>query len=386
MYSPAIQSTIERLRVCWRGGGERVLSGATKRTNCSAWGAGGTELATAASDGGVRVYDVARGAATAHVRANADAAVAVCWAPGGRAQTLAAVGSEPVLALVDVRTRGVAARVAGVGACTAVAWAARESVACRDADGVLRVVDVRAGAVARRVADYDVKDVAADAAGSTLYCATAKGTVALLAAARAFAPGAARTVRVSTASVRCCAWRAGCLAVGGADHTYAVWDTRDWVCRAAFGSQEASIRAVSLGPSRSLLAPSAVGSSSAVNDLPKGTTGTITSSSSSMTTTTTTPTTGTSNEADAALGTMLVAAGADGAAVEGRMHVDIGHAESGACVCRRPVPAATVHLAWSPTRPLLAWCGRNLETVSLFSPASSSPSPVAVLSPSPARH
>lgn len=93
----------------------------------------------------------------------------------------------------------------------------------------------------------------------------------------------------------------------------------------------------------------------------------------------------------ATLGSMLVAAGADGAAAEGRMHVDIGHAESGVCVCRRPVPAATVHLAWAPTRPLLAWCGRNLETVSLFSPSSSSSSsssaaPVAVLSPSPARH
>ena len=361
MYSPAVQASVERLRGSWRACGERVLAGATKRTNCSAWAAGGAELATAASDGAVRVYDVARGAVTASVRANADAAVAVCWAPGARALA-AAVGSEPVLAVVDVRAPGVAARVAGVGACTAAAWAARDCVACRDADGVLRVVDVRAGAVALRVADHDVKDVAADAAGTTLYCATAKGTVALLSAARAFAPAAARTVRVSTASVRCCAWRAGCLAVGGADHTYAVWDTREWVCRAAFGTQDASVRAVALGPSRPALAPAA---------------GAETTATATATTTT-----------DAALATMLVAAGADGAAAEGRMHVDIGHAESGACVCRRPVPTATVHLAWSPTRPLLAWCGRNLETVSLFSPSSSSSSaaPVAVLSPSPARH
>ena len=291
------------------------------------------ELATASKDGFVRVYDVSRLARTSEFRANGEAVGAVCWRPvgpvaadwGSSTQVLAAVGSHPKMTVYDLRAGKAVATVDGVGQCTAVLWTARDCLACRDYDELVRVIDARTWKVTQKIDKYEVKDIATDAAGSTIYCTTFKGSVALLNADAGFSQNEARTVQVSTGSVRCCAWQNNYLAVGGIDHCFSLWDTKEWICRASFNSQEASIRSVAIGSCTDLPSPG--------SDIP--------------------------------FGSLAVVSGTDDV-IEGRKtYMDIGHVESGVCLRKKPMNAPTVHLSWSPTKPIIAWCGRDLETVTL---------------------
>jgi WD40 repeat protein len=202
----------------------RVLAGHTHWVNAVAWSPDGAQLATAADDETVRIWDAATGRTIATLTGHTDAVRAVAWSPDGA--QLATAGNDETVRIWDAATgRTVATLTGHTDWVNAVAWSPDGiHLATAADDKTVRIWDPATGHTATVIGRArGVNALAWSPDGAQLATAADDETVRIWDAATG------RTIATLTGhtdAVRAVAWSpdGAQLATAGNDETVRIWD------------------------------------------------------------------------------------------------------------------------------------------------------------------
>lgn len=229
-----------------------VLAGHTGRIDALAYAPDGRTLASAGSDGTVRLWDPATAEELAVLQGHAGEVLGVAFSPDGR--SLASGGGDRTVRLWDVAGRRTTATLTGHNDdVNAVAWTPDgTTVLSAGGDGTTRLWDVPSGRLVSTLSghtDY-VLALAVDATGTTLATAAFDQSVVLW-----DLRGAALSARPFT-EVRHAAYSpdGGLLATAGGDRTVRLWDVAGRRPAAALEGHTGTVYSVAFAPDGRVLA------------------------------------------------------------------------------------------------------------------------------------